>query len=998
MTEPATPFKVKSIFEYKSEFEDDLTFPIGKIITVIEVEDDEWFSGELDGKTGMFPKNFVEILPVEPAVPVPTSRPTPKKTVSSAVVAPIVTQTAKQVEPDHNKPISPTSPSVEARRSSIGSGVKVPLPYQSNQRVADPYSIKKQFVAAGHSSYVPQIKPRDDSNIISHALHDVTTDDKDIVKSTPVSEKQIEHEEEPKVSLKDRIALLQKQQQEEAEREIASLKKKEEKKKRQDEAKETTRHRNEVQEAELASQKSGDNESLSRRRSIDSVESMRRQNSIRDEFIQEHGEDIDEVEEDVHPEAELKEEEEEEEEEEVEEEDGDDGEAEDEESEDEESKRRKLVERMAKISGGRNMFGMMGMASPFGAAPPPAATEKATKPKKKTTKAVESVQPSEPTEAPKSIPIIPKVEESQHPKLRESSSMVEEDSDSDDRYVEVENPTVNLDSPLNNPSGPISKQIIEASDSGIDDIKKPTDQIKITRHATEPEATGYEADEDLSDLKTNTIDSDIEIPPPPPPTKNTSTPLKKEVDEDEKEIEHRPPPPPIPSLPSSVPPVPPVPQVPAAPPPVSSRPPPPAPPTSHLPPPPVPPIPPVPSRGIDEREQDIEEEDESEEEEEEDTPVLSHQEISHGDDDDEFAFTPAAPTRASTAPTHFAPPPIPPIPTSIPPVPSTFVPPIPSNYPPAPEVVRRASTEVFHQAPLTSNSTGASIGSRQSLDSGSRSRSSKTTKSDQSQAELVFDELHEEVNINTVSNQQWWLNDELPDKLTSKIGNDLIFEIDKNSIGKRGSRQIEIKDYYILFYDLSQIVIELQYETRDPRSTVKLVNFFIKPIPIVRKDLLDRYHRNFSSLIVNAASQYLGQKLSDNIVKIILDSPQTSNNTLLHTIGNKSFGVTIYKSLKSNSNATVERIDDIKAGDILWIKNGKFQSHKGLVGSKSISTGDEHTSIIYEYDNSNKKEKLRVIETDAAGNVKRETYKLSEFKSGRIRIFRPVGKDYIGWN
>ena len=41
-------------------------------------------------------------------------------------------------------------------------------------------------------------------------------------------------------------------------------------------------------------------------------------------------------------------------------------EEEEEEEETEEDKRRKLIERMAKISGGRNMFGMMGMPTPFG--------------------------------------------------------------------------------------------------------------------------------------------------------------------------------------------------------------------------------------------------------------------------------------------------------------------------------------------------------------------------------------------------------------------------------------------------------------------------------------------------------------------------------------------------------------------------------------------------------------------------------------------------------
>ena len=54
--------KVKAIFDYKSDYDEDLSFDAGTIINIISVENDEWYSGEYDGKQGMFPKNFVEEL------------------------------------------------------------------------------------------------------------------------------------------------------------------------------------------------------------------------------------------------------------------------------------------------------------------------------------------------------------------------------------------------------------------------------------------------------------------------------------------------------------------------------------------------------------------------------------------------------------------------------------------------------------------------------------------------------------------------------------------------------------------------------------------------------------------------------------------------------------------------------------------------------------------------------------------------------------------------
>ncbi|SCU97188.1 LAMI_0F09164g1_1 [Lachancea mirantina] len=66
MSEPTTPFKVSATFPYTSEYDDDLNFEKGQIITVQSVEDDEWFFGEYMGKDGLkkegiFPKSFVTL-------------------------------------------------------------------------------------------------------------------------------------------------------------------------------------------------------------------------------------------------------------------------------------------------------------------------------------------------------------------------------------------------------------------------------------------------------------------------------------------------------------------------------------------------------------------------------------------------------------------------------------------------------------------------------------------------------------------------------------------------------------------------------------------------------------------------------------------------------------------------------------------------------------------------------------------------------------------------
>lgn len=53
------------------------------------------------------------------------------------------------------------------------------------------------------------------------------------------------------------------------------------------------------------------------------------------------------------------------------------------------------------------------------------------------------------------------------------------------------------------------------------------------------------------------------------------------------------------------------------------------------------------------------------------------------------------------------------------------------------------------------------------------------------------------------------------------------------------------------------------------------------------------------------------------------------------------------------------------------------------------------SAVVTDYDP--KKDKFKVIELDNAGHIKKETYKMSEMKSGRVRVFRVVGRNYIEW-
>lgn len=55
------------LFAYEPQNEDELELQVGEIITILskELPDKGWWKGELRGKVGVFPDNFVQVLPPE---------------------------------------------------------------------------------------------------------------------------------------------------------------------------------------------------------------------------------------------------------------------------------------------------------------------------------------------------------------------------------------------------------------------------------------------------------------------------------------------------------------------------------------------------------------------------------------------------------------------------------------------------------------------------------------------------------------------------------------------------------------------------------------------------------------------------------------------------------------------------------------------------------------------------------------------------------------------
>lgn len=90
----------KVAFEYAAAESDELTLNVGDIVTNIKVEDGGWWEGELDGKRGVFPENFVVVIEEAVQSPAPSIPPAKPAAVTSKKKFARVTFQYDAVQPD----------------------------------------------------------------------------------------------------------------------------------------------------------------------------------------------------------------------------------------------------------------------------------------------------------------------------------------------------------------------------------------------------------------------------------------------------------------------------------------------------------------------------------------------------------------------------------------------------------------------------------------------------------------------------------------------------------------------------------------------------------------------------------------------------------------------------------------------------------------------------------------------------------------------------------
>ncbi|KEQ62335.1 uncharacterized protein M437DRAFT_49149 [Aureobasidium melanogenum CBS 110374] len=1172
----APPFKVKAVYEYASPHEDDLPFPEGQIITVVALEDADWYEGEYTDASGnkhkgLFPKNFVERYepevpsrparrpqseirspPPQPPVPEPAPGAFPEEADkdddddSFAEPPPVPAQSKSVVEPEAApaplppRDLSPPAadppkkepPPVSSKPSSFrdriaafnNAGAAPVAPFKP----AAPTFVKKPFVAPPPSknAYIPPPKAEPVQKIYRRE------EDPDIQKEQaqadenaakagllpsdhPQSPTGEEDEDQPKPqSLKERIAMLQKQQMEQAARRAdvsdKPKPKKPVKKNTDDSAESAAAPPPPVPQAHVpAAEEEDDVEQPERhvRQSLDQPRDRERTRGAsargvsREPALPTAGNEMlsDSNDADMSGAGDITEEND------VDSdstqparksmqsqrapaapvEEADVGEqqdtTEDDESEEDEMdaetrRRMELRERMAKMSGGMGMAGMFGgpPGMPGMMAPAPPKPKKTKEPKPEHDEAAASAPA--PAQAPR-VPVIPipGMQTARSPEVEDRQLAVEKEPEHDTSVTSEREPLDVPDVEDVKPQPPPHIEPVHRVPPIPQDrpLASPTSE-----RAPPPPVPGARP------VPAPPVPESRPVPPPPPPVDTQMDPTEGEESDDERSLAptrqstdmSRGAPPPVPrpeatrspsmgstkrastfgSLDAMSPTspatpasekrqsrIPPIPGTLSTPP--QARAPPPPPPTGA---PQLPPI--IPSAPLGEPD-----EGESEYEGDYDTDIASsvaHKDAlkSHARDSSiEEADVPAPapapravppppptqppPTRASIDAPRMAPPPVPvhapvqpeqyedeeddyqeppralPI-RAVPPPPPTAPAPVPVQQeyvddssddlydappprqsmdrpPPPPPVDQDRAAPLPPSQPPQIARTGTHQ-SRQSLDV---SRPSMNMRRSMDVGRPPQDG-HIATDVDLAESSLWWANPNTPPPVFQNRS-DILFEVEENVTQRRGGRTAITKDVYVLFIDYSQTVITARYDGQNPQE-VSFEQRHEPPPPRLRQDQLETAWQKYGARMSEAAAAKKDQVVGDgspNALVLDLLKPFTD---ALRPVGTRAYGALVYANL---ANASVQQFDEIRAGDIITLRNAKLQGKHGAMHKSYAMDVSSHVGVVVDWDGT--KKKVRAWEQGREkAKTRMESFRLGDLRSGEVRVWRVVGREWVGWD
>lgn len=202
------------------------------------------------------------------------------------------------------------------------------------------------------------------------------------------------------------------------------------------------------------------------------------------------------------------------------------------------------------------------------------------------------------------------------------------------------------------------------------------------------------------------------------------------------------------------------------------------------------------------------------------------------------------------------------------------------------------------------------------------------------------------------------------------------------------------KDIYILYTDYSQTVISARYNSYEPNE-VQLEQRHEPPPPRLRQDQLEAAWQFFGTKIAAAAYSLAYSVVGDGSPHSLPLELIKSQPKALLPVGNHAYGALVYANF---ANASTMQYDEIRRGDIITVRNARFEGDRGTVRIKYKSKyGRIHVGVIEEWDSRERAIRAWLQGRENRVGVHSETFRLGDLKSGEVRVWRVVGRDWVGW-
>lgn len=249
--------------------------------------------------------------------------------------------------------------------------------------------------------------------------------------------------------------------------------------------------------------------------------------------------------------------------------------------------------------------------------------------------------------------------------------------------------------------------------------------------------------------------------------------------------------------------------------------------------------------------------------------------------------------------------------------------------------------------------------------------------------------------IDLASQSGWWLQPNgLPPQLHGR--KDIFFESEESTVADphQGGKTIVTRDIYVLFQDYSQTVITVRFNPKDP-SDVHLEQRHEPPPRALRQDQLEQSYERFGRAIGEAVISKKDTVVGDGTPHALVYELLRPFKDALYPVGTRAYGALVYSNL---ANASTTQNDEIRPGDIVSIRNAKFQGKHGPMHAKySMEVGKpDHVAVVSEWDGT--KKKVRAWEQGRESKkVRIESFKLDDLRSGEVKIWRVIPRSWIGW-